>query len=66
MTAISCLVLVRGTKYLRNEWQKRITKILALLDFYACFKNLWGQVLYDNVKGCKSFPAASLRNLSDD
>lgn len=64
--AFSCLVLVRGTKYLRNERQKRVTKILALLDFYSCFKILWGQVLCDNVKGCKSFPATSLRNVSDD
>lgn len=38
----------------------------GLTGFFACFKNLWGQVLYDNVKGCKSFPATSLRNASDD
>jgi len=42
-----------------------MTKILALLDFNTCFKNLWGQALYDDVKGCKSFPATGLRNVTN-
>lgn len=41
-------------------------KILALLDFNVFIKNLWGQALYDEVKGCKSFPATGLRSVTNE